>query len=85
MAMPRVTEALKEAKYETRCMDMDIGDALAKRSLKDVAAHLNDAIRRHEAIARSLRVALTDVSHRSCVLSMVYPANLGGGHGPDHA
>lgn len=85
MAMPKVTEALEDAKHEARCMCLDLDDALGKKNLKEVAGHLNDAIRRHEAIARSLRAALTDVSHRSCVLSMVYPANLGGGHGPDRA
>ena len=83
MAMPKTTEALKDAKHEARCLTLDLDDALAKKTLKEVAGHLNDAIRRHEAIARSLRAALTDVSHRSQVLSMQYPANLGGGAGPD--
>jgi hypothetical protein len=30
-----------------------------------------------------MREALTIVSRRQCVLSMMYPKNLGGGHGPD--
>lgn len=77
-------EALKDAKHEARCMELDLADALKHlRSTETLFDHLNEAIRRHAAVGRHLRAALTEVAHRRQVLSMMYPANLGGGHGPD--
>lgn len=76
-------EALKDARHEAICIKLDLDDALKAKGVDSLAGHLRDAILRHERIARHLRKALTEVSHRQCVLSMVYPANLGGGHGPE--
>lgn len=77
-------DALKDAKHEARCMELDLADAVKHAKTTDkLAEHLNDAIRRHALIGHYLRSALTQVARRQCVLSMTYPANLGGGHGPD--
>lgn len=78
-------ETLKAAKHESRCMDLDLADALdTKRfSAKERRAHLQAAIRRHALIADHLREALTLVERARGVVSMSYPKNLGGGHGPD--
>lgn len=76
-------EALRYARHEAACMRSDLEDGIAAKTLADRRQHLNEAIRRHAAIGRELRTALTNVSHASQVLSMTYPANLGGGSGPD--
>lgn len=74
---------MRDAEHEARCMSLDISDTLKAKNLADRRKHLQDAIRRHAVLARLLRAELTAVSHRDCVLSMIYPENLGGGIGPD--
>ncbi len=77
-------DALKDASHEARCMALDLADAIKHAKTTDkLSDHLNAAIRRHAEIGRHLRSALTQVARRQCVLSMTYPASLGGGRGPD--
>lgn len=76
-------EALKDAKHEASCMALDLGDAIGARAAEDIEPYLREAIRRHALIANYLRNALTIVARRRRVLSMAYPANLGGGCGLD--
>lgn len=76
---------LKDAAHEAACMKLDLADAVEAKTLPDLDAHLGEAIRRHALLAVQLRYALTEVRRRQQVLSMQYPANLGGGFGPDRS
>jgi hypothetical protein len=76
-------DALKDAKHEARCMDLDLRDAVDAKGSKERLQHLQAAIRRHALIADRLREALTIMERQRGTISMSYPKNLGGGHGPD--
>lgn len=74
---------LEDAKYEARCLALDLADCLKSKCDDQEYKLLQAAINRHATLGRHLRSALTVASRRRCVLSMMYPQSLGGGHGPD--
>lgn len=67
---------IEAARREADCFDLDLRDALAAKATKDVAMHLNNAIRRHGEMAHRLAGALNEVDRRQQVLSGVLPDNL---------
>lgn len=74
---------MRVASHEAKCAALDLIDAIDAKNVNEAESHLRDAILRHDTMTRKMREALTIVSRRRQVLSMVYPANLGGGHGPE--